>query len=221
MALRDLKQKLDSQSELQNQRLQSKKWSIPSTTSFGLGRVIALDPSLRATGAVALTSTGSQLIAGFAHVFTTPADLSEVGHESNMVRAQMIAEQFRIWLQYRSDVFLAEEPWTVVVEAPPVAVGTIRRPESSLLACLALRLVATENKLPIAPMISAQEHHWLCGGVRNDKVKAHAELKFWAPHVIAGFHDITNEALRDALGVGLAHLKRVRDDTVSAAQPHR
>lgn len=180
-------------------------------TSFGLGRVIALDPSLRATGAVALTSTSSQLIVDYPKVFTTPTDIPEVGHEGNMVRAQMIAEQFRIWLQYRSFIFMAEQPWIVVVEAPPVAVGTIRRPESSLLACLALRLVATENNLTIAPMVSAQEHHWVCGGVHNDKVKAHAELKSWAPHLVTGFNTITNEALRDALGVGLTHLKRVRD----------
>lgn len=128
-----------------------------------------------------------------------------------MTRAVSINQQFRDWLKdplFHDETSWPQPQWIVVLEAPPINTGKIKYPESSLLACLALRLVAEDAGVCIAPMISAQEHHYMCSGIRNDKTQSHKVLKEWAPDVITNFDLITNEALRDALCVGLAFLKR-------------
>jgi hypothetical protein len=130
------------------------------------------------------------------------------GWESNFDRAQEISELLCALLEDWVD------GWDIaqaVHEAPPSGGGTIMRPESSILGGREFRRVSWELLLPIDKLVTPQSHKKLiCGNHIAKKKQHHDAIRELLPKI----HDsrlITNEALRDALSIGLyaAHRKGI------------
>jgi Holliday junction resolvasome RuvABC endonuclease subunit len=148
---------------------------------------------------------GEVYVLGAQVVGTTKTD--KVGWEDTFIRAHALKSQLRAVL----------EPWTfdyghtmveAVHEAPPVGSGMLRK-ESSILAGYNFEQVAEEMGVIGAPLVTPHAHKFLiCGNGRAGKKEHHEALK----KLMTSIFDaklITNEALRDALSIGLyaAHRK--------------
>lgn len=168
-------------------------------------RVLAVDQSLSATGMVWLAVGKRELMVYGAWTFRSEADEDADGHEQNLQRAMDLGSQIHEVLH---EVY--QNVAHVVHEGPPVGGGRIMRPESSLLAALALRQVAARWVIPVAPMVQPQTHkRVVCGNGNATKKEEHAALAQLATTLpILEYRRITNEATRDALCVGIAHLLR-------------
>lgn len=180
-------------------------WRLPELSDFKQGKVIAFDPSLAATGAVALICDQRGLTVYAARSWKTES--LHGGHEGNLDRFMRLWPQIRGWL-YSINASPAE--WKIVHEAPPVGGGKILHPESSLLGGAAVRIAAEQYGLLVGKMISPQPHkHFICGDRKADKRTHHAVLKQLIDTLpIAGAKAISNEATRDALSVAMHHLAR-------------
>lgn len=184
-------------------------WRAPVIEDFaahaGKTRILAVDQSLSATGMVWLAVGKKELTVYGAWTFRSEAGADVEGHEENLQRALSLGTQIDwvLWEVHRNVA-------CVVHEGPPVGGGRILRPESSLLAALALRQAATRREVPIAPMVQPQTHkRVVCGNGNATKKEEHAALAQLATTLpILEYQRVTNEATRDALCVALAHLIR-------------
>jgi hypothetical protein len=171
----------------------------------GKTRILAVDQSLSATGMVWLAVGRRELTVYQAWTFRSEAGEDADGHEQNLQRAMDLGNQI-------DDVIrvVHQDVAHVVHEGPPVGGGRIMRPESSLLAALALRQAAALWEVPIAPMVQPQTHKRIvCGNGNATKKEEHAALAQLAATLpILDYDRVTNEAIRDALCVALAHLTR-------------
>jgi hypothetical protein len=188
---------------------QHESWRPPMIEDFaahaGTTRILAVDQSLSATGMVWLAVGKRQLTVYQAWTFRSEAGEDADGHEQNLQRAMNLGTQIDDVFRevYRNVTYVAHE-------GPPVGGGRILRPESSLLAALALRHAAARWGMPIASMVQPQAHkRVVCGNGNATKREEHAGLAQLATSLpIIGYSLVTNEATRDALCVGIAHLLR-------------
>lgn len=173
-------------------------------------RLLAFDASLANTGWVALSLSQSDehdarvVDAGMCQ---TGAQDGPGGHEESLRRALVLRQALRGVLR-RFDPSV----WTVVHETPPAAGPRLHRPESALLACLALRVLAEDFRFGVAVPVDPRLHKRVVGGNPNaTKAEEHAALGALAVDVgLRGMAHITNVDKRDALCVGLAHLYLMR-----------
>lgn len=199
-------------------------WRPPEMTDFDYdpfwGRdVVAVDPSLRAFGAVFLTISAVKdqrphIRVRAARKFTS-AEGEATGWEANFQRAMQVGHDFRLWLS--EDVFAghARIRLEIVHEQPPTGGGRIIRPEATILGGFATRVAARDIGVSTQRMVAPLSHKNLFCGPRKPgeksvtKTEHHAALKETAARLgISGMDLITNEATRDALSIGLLHLTR-------------
>lgn len=181
-------------------------WQQPVFADIGQGRVLAFDQSLGGCAAVALIRTVHDLTVYATQSFKT-AHVAQGGHEENFQKAQDLTRQVAQWIQ---DTIPYPPEWVVVHEMPPVGGGQLRRPESSIMAAMAVRYAATSSLVPLAPMVAKKAHaKFFCGNPNATKKDHHAALMdVVSPWPVVGLHQVTNEGKRDALSVGLTHLAR-------------
>jgi Holliday junction resolvasome RuvABC endonuclease subunit len=184
-------------------------WLPPTRVQLAFGNVLAFDQSLAACGMVLLSHDRHILRVVDAVMFKTPSETS--GHEDQFQRGVALARHVRSYLAAH-DVHAPE--WTAVHEAPPVGGGQIRTPESSLLAAQAIRIEMDYRGIPVAPMVTPQQHKWVTSGDRLIRKGPHraALLRLTTMLGVEGCALITNEAHRDALSVALTHLVRTQAD---------
>lgn len=176
-------------------------------TDLALGRVIAIDQSLSATGLVAMEH-GADGYLGVIAAETLKGlavDDGATGWEKVLQQATNLYEQL---IEVLGDY---DPPlgWTVVHEAPPMGGGSIRAPESSVLGSAAVRMAAADCGLTCS-LIRAQDHKRITVGLPNaSKIEHHALLMPWAETIgVKALDRVTNEAKRDALSIALAYLIR-------------
>jgi hypothetical protein len=181
-----------------------KAWTPPTLDKLAYGQVVAIDQSLTATGIVALLHDTSGLSVKYSTVVGTgPTD--QGGYEDSLQRAM----KMELMLEGVFGNF--DGYWRFVHEAPPVGGGKIMRPEASLLSAMAVRsALRNKGKNDVDPMIRAQDHKkFVCGNGNADKKTHHKELmEMMVSFSLRDAHQITNEAKRDALSIGLFYLHR-------------
>lgn len=178
-----------------------KTWHSPEVHEFVDCSVLAFDPSLTATGAVCLWINAGRIEVRQAWSFG--ADSGSEGWENVLRSGEELERQF-------DRLFQGRPHQRVVHESPAQGGGKFLKPELTLTACYALRVAARARGFQIAPMIAPQTHKRLiCGNGNAKKPVEHAALAALAESLpIVGYDQITNEAKRDALCVGLAHSLR-------------
>jgi hypothetical protein len=185
------------------QKTRKPVWRPPQWTDFRAGSVIAFDPSLSATGVVALSFDPDR---GFwvhaARKLPNP-DVDATGNEGNFRKALVLTEAVNQWRAYLPEA----AQWPFVHEAPPVGGGRIRAPESALLASLAIRQAMLGSEC--LPMVTPAAHkHFICGNSKADKRAHHMALDNFVADDWDHFRQVTNEATRDALSIALYALKK-------------
>jgi hypothetical protein len=162
-------------------------------------RYLAADPSLAAFGLVFIEiHEGQVYIQEAEKLSTTQTDAG--GWESNFQRAEelydLLSATIDAWLDAWGMMY-------AVHEAPPVGGGVVQRTESSILGGREFRRVCGELVIPIDKLVTPQSHKKLiCGNHIASKKQHHDAIRELLPKI----HDsrlISNEALRDALSVGL------------------
>lgn len=200
---------------LSQRRLQKVKdvWVPPARADFRPGLVLAFDQSLAATGFVVLEGRLNKndrvelSILESEVLKTTDSAEGKGGHAENLRRAR---DQYHAYSTLLRSFAVHRAHATVAHEAPPDGGGRIMRPESSLLAALALEIAAEEAGFREGVAVASATHRKLvCGRGNVTKKVAHTGLAMWAPALVSGYsRRITNEALRDGLSVALAALHR-------------
>lgn len=180
-----------------------KLWTPPSIYDFQPGRIIAFDPSISATGVVAVRCTLSadskpHLLVYASETFKTD-EVKATGHEGNLQRTLLLRKKISQWMS----LYNFATDWQVVHEMPPVNKAKMLRPESSLLAGYAVR-EATQGYI-LNPMIGRQAHAKFTCGNGNAEKKVHHEAikKLIAEYEIESSNLITNESKRDGLSIAL------------------
>lgn len=198
MNLDDLKQFRDPA-----QKTRKDVWKLPLNVSLSYRTLLAFDPSLAATGAVALSSTAEGVTVLEAEKFLNPSAGDATGNEENFRKAMELTRNLTKW---RQDIKTDVTGWDFIHEAPPVGGGRIRNPESALLASLAIRQSMWHHEC--LPMIPPQRHKfYFCGNAKAHKKEHHEALMRVATEWgVKGLEKIRNEATRDALSVGLTWL---------------
>jgi hypothetical protein len=195
-------------------------WRSPEPDDFVLSNgvtrfVVAVDQSLSGCAAVLLSAGRIEparplcLIVHASQKFaTTPVEAG--GYEETLRRATELHGLFGNWMLQSVLMLVSGFGLEIVHEQPPIGGGRVVRPESSLLASMAVRLVADRHALPVARMVAPQSHkHFICGDRKADKKTHHAALKKVVADLgVRGMDIVTNEDLRDALSIGLLHLTR-------------
>jgi hypothetical protein len=178
-------------------------WKPPLRAELSYRNLLAFDPSLAATGAVALTSGPEGVVIREAEKFLNPNVGDATGNEENFRKAMELTRNLTAWRQgIETDV----TDWEFVHEAPPVGGGRLRHPESALLASLAIRQSLWHHEC--LPMMPPQRHKfYFCGNAKAHKKEHHEALMRVATEWgVKGLEKIRNEATRDALSVGLTWL---------------
>lgn len=175
-----------------------KEWTPLTIAKLWPGRYIACDPSLAALGIVWFDVTPSEVtIRGAEKLATAPTDRK--GWDDTFYRARVM----EALLDALFDQWEVDSDTLAVHEAPPAGGGQFVRTEASILTGFAFSTVADEYGLKIDATVTPQSvRKLICGNHLAPKAEWHTELKKLFP-VIAHNEMIKNEALRDALGVGL------------------
>lgn len=178
-----------------------KGWAPLTLDDLGYGSAWCFDQSLSATG-VLLVERDAQGLAVY-----SPQQWKK-DHEG---------QQVVDWLTQGVEIFTAARPLirdfgrvvAYVHESPPNPAALKKgNSVSSLLAAQALRCAAAAEGVEFE-MVGAQSGKALvCGNANAKKAEAHAALKAHVLPWVEGSQKITNEAMRDALMVGLVWLKR-------------
>jgi hypothetical protein len=179
-------------------------WAQPTRADLADGHVIAIDQSLANTGIVAMIHHESQLRVVGAESWKIDSD-GAVGHEDSLRRAVLVAAMLGEFLDdYRGPEWVLRHELPIPLKPNP----KIWRPESSLIAATAVRVIASERRIPVAEMMGAQTHKRITSGQANaDKISHHAALEHLAAGLgVGGWELVTNEAKRDAASIALAHL---------------
>lgn len=179
------------------------EWVPPTRDDLADGHVIAIDQSLAHTGIVSVINHQGFFRVIQAESWKIDSD-GAVGHEDSLRRAVLLSTVLREFFQEHRN-----PAWVIRHELPlPLNNPKINRPESSLVAATAVRVVAAELSIPIAEMMGAQTHKRItCGKANADKIEHHAALAYLASDLgIGGWELVTNEAKRDAASIAIAHL---------------
>ena len=172
-------------------------WEPPSR--FADDTVLVFDQSLSATGWVVLEGDQNVLTVLTAGSIRLRAADFPGGHEGTLLKAMAVADQVDSVVDR-----LARVVSHVVHEEPPLAVGRMTRPESSLLAALCVRLAAERARLRVSTVQNQHSKKVLTGASREvTKKQWHAGLDRLT---IVGRDKATNEGERDALCLGVTYL---------------
>ncbi len=198
---------------LSQRRVQKIKdvWVHPTREDFRPGYILAFDQSLAATGFVLLEGVRDKhdrlelSIKESEVIKTVDSAEGKGGHAENLRRAH---DQYRNYFTLLKSFSVYRGHARIAYESPPDGGGRIMRPESSLLAALALRIATEEATFaPGITVASATHRKLVCGRGNVTKKVAHTGLALWAPALVNGYtKHITNEALRDALSIALCAL---------------
>lgn len=180
-------------------------WRAPTMAEFiehEGKRIIAVDQSLSATGLVVIRVGADHLSILWSTTLRGVVSEDVKGYEETLQKATNLGKQLATALGQVPDI---DE---LVHEGVPIGGGKIVRPESSLMASLALRHEADLWGIPVKPMVQPQTHRRVvCGNAGASKKEEHEGLAKLASSLpIIGYELVTNEATRDALCVGIAHL---------------
>lgn len=169
---------------------------LPAAGEFREGIVLAFDQSFSSTGWVNLRMGSGLCDVISTGTYRTPVGLLR-GGEQDLERAHALFD-------YTTGVIAHVFPSVVLYESPPKGHG-VRHPEVSLLCALAIRLAAAGLSIPTASVHAKTGKKMVTGNSNADKKVAHAALMSlgW----IQGLGLVTNEGQRDAMLVGLAHLR--------------
>lgn len=183
------------------------EWSPPSIQDFAYGHMLAFDQTLAKAGFVWLVHDVDGLEVVSSEMLKTGSTEGKGGHEENLTRGVRQYEAFRNLL---ASFYGLRGKCMVVHEAPPDGGGNIRRPESSLMASLALRIAVRDMGFTLAPQVAPIEHRKIvCGNPKADKLEEHRALAELAGSLpIKGYELVTNVDKRDALCVALSALHR-------------
>jgi hypothetical protein len=167
--------------------------------------ILAADQSLSAAGLVVIRVDTDHLDILRATTLRGMATEGAEGYEETLQKALNLSKQL---IKEIGQVPAGVEE--LVHEGIPIGGGKIVRPESSLMASLALRQAAMRWDMPVKAMVQPQSHRRvICGNPSASKKEEHEALATLVPALpIAGYGHVTNEATRDALCVGIAHLVR-------------
>lgn len=182
-----------------------KVWQPPTLDDFGIGRVMAFDQSLSATGMVLVNRTPDMLAVTDAASYSgVPQDLEATGREKDLQRG------VHLWAIF-SGLFRSLAPEIVLVhEAPPLgagAGGAMRTPESSIMSAQALRIAARQHSREILMVGPRQHRKLICGNANAKKREEHEAMATLARNLgFLGMEYVTNESKRDAFCVALALL---------------
>jgi hypothetical protein len=198
---------LRSMKDQQKTQKAASAWTPPTLADLKHGRLLAFDQSLSACGVVVMTSDDTGITVRDAHVMQVPPTDAKRSREHMLRRGLLLMDEIVNWYQ-RS---VPDGGWSVVYEAVPEG-GSIRSPESSLLAAMAL-LMASRSFRGITPLLEpvpAQTHkRFTCGNRNATKTEHHAALMQWGHDVgVRGLEHLTNEGKRDAFSVGVYALRR-------------
>lgn len=203
---------LKERGENKQRKAAKNRWQPPVQADLGVGRLIAIDPSLGACGLVVLSSHAEgELLVRDAAVFKTRYDGGN-STADDLMRASELARLLGGWLIERRGVLLPEH-FRIVHELPPEGGGSrgLHHIRSALLAAQVVCDVAWMLEYPVLTPVAVRTHkRYVCGNANADKREHHAALsqiaREWA---ISGYTEhITNEAKRDSLSVGLYALAR-------------
>jgi hypothetical protein len=183
----------------------------PRVTEADLPRgllVLAFDQSIRATGWTVISThcrQGAEVVLASSQLTKTP---EQRGWESTLADATTLALKLRDLLHHlKADLAF---PIDQVVHELPIAGrlkgGKPKRPESSALAALGVRLVAHDFGLPLTALAAQSAKRLVTGDIRSEKREAHTALAQlpW----LQGQDKLTNEGKRDAALLGLLWLAR-------------
>lgn len=160
--------------------------------------VLAFDQSVMATGWALLGAhRDGHLQIVSAGSFLLPAENYPSGHEGTLRRGMEVARRAEA-------VIVQQQAWfpTIVHEAPPVG-GRMARPESSLVAALAVRIAAERRGLSVAVVQNQHSKKVLTGSANAEKKVWHQALGHYS---ILGKDLLTNEGRRDAACLALTYL---------------
>lgn len=202
---------IDGLHSLRDRKSSAKEsWQPPRLDDFSDKHVIAFDQTLNTTAGMCVHREDDGLRVRSVTMFAGQSSAS--GDEGSLQKGVALYNQFVAFLMSMKGVHRHSGDFVVAHEAPPVGGGTVRRPESALLAAQVLRIACARLEIPVAPMVASSTHRKaVCGNHRADKAEAHrglAELASTLP--IHGYDRVTNEHKRDALCVAIAHLLRER-----------
>lgn len=184
-----------------------KGWSPLTPSDLGYGTVLCFDQSLTATGCLILQFTYPES----APVVYSASQWRDK-HDGKDVRTSL-RRGTEVFLQARDVMRMLPRPVDAVVhESPPNPAAVKGGGYSSLLAAQSLHCACAALGMEEPEMIGAQPAKRLvCGNANAKKTEAHAALKAHVLPWILNSQQVTNEATRDALMVGLLWLHRRAD----------
>ena len=175
-----------------------KVWAPPSREQLPLNaKLLAVDQSLSATGAVAMMTHGGWPVV--VHAAKIAGVSEEVGNEGNLQKAESLEEEFEALL----DFWEIDSSWRFIHEGVPPA-KRLYRPESSLLAAYATRRIARGRRMIQLPSADPRAHALLMTGDANaSKARRRREFPWITERLSLDMSDIRNEATRDGCSVAL------------------
>lgn len=164
---------------------------------FQVGEVMAFDQSIANTGWVHLTYDRREgLVVRSCGSLALPPDGYPKGHEGTLLRADDLGDLV--------ESLLKVPVTTVVHETPPVMIGKMARPESSLVSAAVIRQVARRQGHQIVMVSNQHSKKILTGNGNADKKMWHQAIeRFDWSH--RGQWP-TNEGQRDAMCLALTFL---------------
>lgn len=180
-------------------------WEPPDLATLSFGQLLCFDPSLSATGFVALVHDQSGMVVTDARTMKGTAPDGFTGWEAAMSQVEDLEDQFTA-LATRYNRY----EWEIAIEQPPMGGGKIAAPESALLVCKTVRSVFRRLGFLLLPMVSPQSHKRTTVNRPNAKKAEHHKLlrPMLEALPLGGLDKITNEAKRDAISVGITALRR-------------
>lgn len=183
------------------------EWQPLTAADLGYGSVLCFDQSLTATGTVLLQHVypGTNPVVVKAQQWSTDFEGKDV--LTSLRRGEHVYRNAITAIHWACDVGID----MIVHESPPNPAAVKGGGYSSMLAAQALRcaVVACEGEGVDVEMLGAQPAKKLvCGNANADKKTAHAALKESVLPWIVNSQQITNEATRDSLMIGLLWLSR-------------
>jgi Holliday junction resolvasome RuvABC endonuclease subunit len=161
------------------------------------GKIACFDQTLSKTGAALLVCRASKLVPMRSMMFKPTTE--EEGNEANFFKGVELHNAYRIWL-------VSHEVALVAHESPPVGGGKLMRPESSLMAALALRIACDGLGLPVVMVRPQDVKKRLTGNAKAEKKDVKLAIEQFIPEV----SDLRpwNQDVSDAIGVGIVASER-------------
>lgn len=158
------------------------------------GVLIAADQSLANTGLVVLEFPDVKILQRMTLKSSTSVD----GTEKCLLRAEELVGEYNEWLCQQIGLYSPE----LVIHELPGASNRLARPESSLLAALALRTVCNELGLPVKAISANVAKRVFTGNGNAQKRHVREALYGFFPHFAQAK---LNEHLCDAISLGVTY----------------